>query len=292
MIPTNELLKEAKKKLKEHKIDEREARLLLSFVLGCSKEELIKFKEVQDRVAIEYKMVIARRCSGIPYAYIVGHKEFMRLDFKVDENVLIPRDDTEVLTEKVIELAKKIQKTSLNEIRIMDMCTGSGCIAIALAKNLKKAKILAIDKSKEALEVAEKNAKINDVEIEFIESDLFKTIEERFFDNEEKRFDIIVSNPPYIESSVIPMLQKEVKDNEPLMALDGGEDGLSFYRRISVEAKKYLKENGILAYEIGYDQANGVTEILKENGYQNIEIEKDYSGNDRVVIATMVQRFQ
>ena len=284
MIPTNELLKEAKKKLKEHQIDEREARLLLSFVLGCSKEELIKFKEVQDRVAIEYKMVIARRCSGIPYAYIVGHKEFMRLDFKVNENVLIPRDDTEVLTEKVIELAKKIQKTALNEIRIMDMCTGSGCIAIALAKNLKNAKILAIDKSKEALEVAKKNARLNDVEIEFIESDLFKKIEERFFDNEEKRFDIIVSNPPYIESSVIPKLQREVKDNEPLMALDGGEDGLSFYRRISVEAKKYLKKNGILAYEIGYDQANSVIEILKENGYQKIEVEKDYSGNDRVVI--------
>ena len=288
MVETRELLKYGKKKLKESGIDDREARLLLAYVLGARKEELSKYEVVQDRVAIEFKMVIAQRCNGRPFAYIVGHKEFMKLDFEINEDVLIPRADTEILTEKVIEIAKNLIKNSKKDLKILDMCTGSGCIAIAIAKNVRSAVVVATDKSKAALKVAKKNARKNDVDVEFVESDLFKAIKKSFFKDDENRFDIIVSNPPYIETNEIKGLQKEVKDNEPRMALDGGEDGLSFYRTISEEAKKYIKNNGILAYEIGYNQGEAVAKILRDNGYTDVEVIKDYSDNDRVVIAKMI----
>ncbi len=276
MISINDLLKEAKSKLNENEIDEREARLLLSFVLCAPKESLFKYKQIEEDIANKYKKIISKRCKGVPYAYRGGHKEFMKLSFIVNKNVLIPRDDTEILVEKITNIAKT--KCLQKEINILDMCTGSGCIAISLAKIIKNSKIIAVDKSKKALQVARKNAKQNNVKIKILESDLFEKIENI-------KFDIIVSNPPYIETGVISKLQKEVKDNEPIMALDGGKDGLFFYRRITKEAKKYLKEKGILAYEIGYDQKEKVMVILKNNGFNNIEVIKDYSGNDRVIIA-------
>jgi release factor glutamine methyltransferase len=286
MVATNELLIEAKKKLKEHDVDEREARLLLSFVLGCRKEEIPKYNEVQDDVASKFEQAVERRCERVPYAYIVGHKEFMKLDFKVNENVLIPREDTEVLVERVISIAQNLCKDNRKEVRILDMCTGSGCIAISLKKNLNNSIIVAIDKSKEALEIAKENAKNNGANVEFIESDLFEKLDIELFKNEEDRFDIIVSNPPYVEEEMIPKLAVDVNAYEPEMALNGGKDGLDFYRKISKEAEKYLKQKGVVAFEIGYYQANAVSKILEENGYENIEVAKDYSGNDRVVVAT------
>ena len=215
----------------------------------------------------------------MPYAYITGTKEFMGINFKVNEDVLIPRDDTEILVSKVIELIK--EKTNDSIIKILDMCTGSGCIAISIAHEFKNRNISvwATDISADALNVAKENALANDAKINFIQSDLFSELT--------NKFDIIVSNPPYIKSKVINSLQREVKDNEPLIALDGGEDGLDFYKRISNDAKNYLNNNGILAFEIGFDQKEEIIKILQDEGYTNIEAYTDYSGNDRVVIGTL-----
>lgn len=198
---------------------------------------------------------------------LYGYKEFMKLRFFVNDNVLIPREDTEILVQEAIELNKK---------SILDMCTGSGCIAISLAKYIEGAIVDAVDISKEALELAEKNADFNAVKVNFINSNLFENIS--------KEYDLIVSNPPYIPSLDIEELQSEVK-NEPHIALDGGDDGLDFYKKISKEALKYLRVDGILMYEIGYDQAISVSNILKNCGYKDIKVIKDFGGNDRVVIA-------
>ena len=273
-------LKEAKELLKQNEIDEREARLLLAFVLQVRKEELITFKEISEEQYKEYREIVSKRCNGVPYAYIVGHKEFMGLDFLVNENVLIPRDDTEVLVEKVLEIIKS-KKDEAQSLRILDMCTGSGCIAISLA-HLSNCEVVAVDKSSQALEVAKENANKNNVNITFVESDLFESL------SKENKFDIIVSNPPYIKKKVIDTLQKEVKEHEPMMALDGGEDGLFFYKKIASESKKYLTQNGVLAFEIGYDQADDVRAILENEKYGNIEVTKDLSNNDRVIIAQII----
>ena len=198
----------------------------------------------------------------------------MGLNFYVDENVLIPQPDTEILVEKAIEIAETTQKN-----KILDMCTGSGCIAISLAKNINNAQIIATDISNNALNVANKNAINHNVEnkIKFINSDMFNNIEEKF--------DIIVSNPPYIETVTINKLEIEVQ-NEPHLALDGGIDGLKFYKIITNNAFKYLNENGYLLLEIGYNQQESVTQLLQDTGkYKNIETIKDLGGNYRVVIA-------
>ena len=284
-----EALNIAKSKLIMCNISDREARLLLAHVLNINKEELIKYSEISDEQYTSFKNVISQRCNGRPYAYIVGHKEFMGIDFVVNESVLIPREDTEVLVETVVnEIYKYHEKNANSKIRILDMCTGSGCIAISLAWLLIKNEITdfnitAVDKSKEAIEVAKQNAnyilKDSSNKIEFIHSDLFESVDDDY------KYEVIVSNPPYIQTDVISTLQKEVKDNEPMMALDGGEDGLDFYRKISLEAKDYINTNGMIAFEIGYDQGESVMQILSNNEYKEIDIIKDFSNNDRVVLA-------
>ncbi len=264
---TKDALKQGRELLKKHEIDIKEARLLLAYAMGIDINELIKYDYCSDMEFENYIGYIKRRCDGEPYAYIVGHKEFMKLDFMVNKSVLIPRNDTEILVLEAIKLAKT---------KILDMCTGSGCIAISLAKYLDFAEVDAADISSRALSVAKKNAVNNDVKVNFIKSDLFENID--------KKYDMIISNPPYIKKSDMANLQKEVK-REPKLALEAGEDGLYFYEKIITSAKDYLAVHGMLLLEIGYDEAKDVTKMLKENNYKKIKKIKDLGGNDRVLIA-------
>ena len=264
--------------LKKHNIENStlKAKILLANVLNVKKEYLLinSNQELKEEDKIKYENCIKELIKGKPLQYITNKQEFMGLDFYVDENVLIPQPDTEILVEKAIEIAETTQKN-----KILDMCTGSGCIAISLAKKINNAQIIAVDISNNALNVANKNAINNNVEnkIKFINSDMFNNIEEMF--------DIIVSNPPYIETETINKLEVEVQ-NEPHLALDGGIDGLKFYKTIANNAFKYLNENGYLLLEIGYNQQNSVTQLLQDIGkYKNIETVKDLGGNYRVVIA-------
>lgn len=215
-----------------------------------------------------YREVLRLRGQRIPLQHITGEQEFMGLVFFVNEHVLIPRQDTEVLVEEALRHIKDGQK-------VLDMCTGSGCIIISLAM-FRNITAQAADISKEALKVACVNAKRHEREIRFLESDLFANVEESY--------DCIVSNPPYIASAEVQYLMPEVRDHEPLSALDGTEDGLYFYREIIKDAKEHLNEEGWLLFEIGWDQGVAVSELMAEAGYKNVEVKKDLAGLDRVVI--------
>ncbi len=273
-----EILKKEINNLKQNNIENStlKAKILLANILNVKKEYLLihSEEEIKQEDKIKYENCIKELIKGKPLQYITNKQEFMGLDFYVDENVLIPQPDTEILVEKTIEIAEKTQKN-----KILDMCTGSGCIAISLAKKINNTQIIAVDISNNALNVANKNAINNNVEnkIKFINSDMFNNIEEKF--------DIIVSNPPYIETETINKLEIEVQ-NEPHLALDGGIDGLKFYKTIANNAFKYLNENGYLLLEIGYNQQNSVTQLLQDIGkYKDIETVKDLGGNYRIVIA-------
>lgn len=273
-----EILKKEINNLKQNNIENStlKAKILLENILNVKKEYLLihSEEEVKQEDKIKYENCIKELIKGKPLQYITNKQEFMGLNFYVDENVLIPQPDTEILVEKAIEIAETTQKN-----KILDMCTGSGCIAISLAKKINNAQITAVDISNSALNVANKNAINNNVEnkIKFVNSDMFNNIEEKF--------DIIVSNPPYIETETINKLEIEVQ-NEPHLALDGGIDGLKFYKIIANNAFEYLNENGYLLLEIGYNQQNSVTQLLQDIGkYKNIETIKDLGGNYRVVIA-------
>ena len=220
--------------------------------------------------------MINDRLNGRPIAYIVKNREFMALDFYVEEGVLIPRPDTEPLVEEVIELSK-----GMKDVTIVDIGTGSGAISVSLAKYIKNSYVYSLDISDKALSIGKKNAVNNEVDdkIEFIKSDVFTGIKDRNL-----KLDIIVSNPPYIKKEDIKTLHTQVKDYEPYIALEGGEDGLDFYRTITEESLKYLKSNGILAFEVGHDQANDVCTIMENHGYKKIYTKKDLQGIDRVVI--------
>jgi release factor glutamine methyltransferase len=233
-------------------------------------------KELSDDEYNLFLSMIKDRINGRPVAYIVGNREFMGLDFFVKEGVLIPRPDTEVLVEEIIELCK-----NKDEVEILDIGTGSGAITVSLAKYIEKSTIKSLDISDIPLEVGKKNAMNNDVDnkIEFIKSDLFSSIKDKNI-----KFDVIVSNPPYIPKKDMDTLHTQVKDYEPYNALEGGIDGLDFYRDITDQSKSYLKEDGILAYEVGHDQAKDVSDIMKDNGYTKIYTKKDIQAIDRVVI--------
>ena len=219
--------------------------------------------------------ILYMRKMGEPLQYIFGEWEFYGLKFKVGEGVLIPRADTEILCEKAIEYIKD------KPLRVIDLCSGSGCIAAAVAKNCNNAFVFALEKDSKAYSYLLDNIKTLNLNVTPILSDVleYKTTE---------KYDVILSNPPYIKTEVIGTLQKEVL-KEPRMALDGGEDGLFFYREISKKAKDLLCENGKIFFEIGFDQAKAVTEILKENSFENIKIINDYNGLNRVVEATYKQ---
>lgn len=217
----------------------------------------------------EYESVIKKRTERVPLQYITGEQDFMGLPFKVNSAVLIPRQDTETLVEEALKRIKPGMK-------VLDMCTGSGCILISILKNVTGIEGLGCDISKQALIVAKENAKLNNVFASFERSDLFENVNEEF--------DVIVSNPPYIPTEVISGLMPEVSEFEPFQALDGREDGLHFYRRIISECKPYLKEGGYLLFEIGHDQGESVSELMKEGGFSNVSVVRDLAGNNRVVI--------
>lgn len=253
-------------------------KMLLSDILGKEKEYLLIHdnEELSQDVLDNFYAKLNRLKDEEPIQYILNKQEFMGFEFYVDENVLIPQPDTEILVEEVVDISKKINNNS-NELRVLDMCTGSGAIAISLSKLIENASVSASDISDGALNVAKENAIKNSVNIEFYKSDIFNDISKNV------KFDIIVSNPPYIQTEVIKGLSKEVQ-SEPFIALDGGEDGLVFYREIIKNAKDYIVEDGYLALEIGYDQKESVTNLLRENGYKNIYSKTDLAGNDRVVV--------
>lgn len=262
--------------LKDNNIEtpKLKARLLLQFTLNKPREYLIIYdnKEVLKENEEKYFENINKIVDGIPLQYITKSQEFMKLNFFVNDKVLIPRPDTEILVEEVIKIGKKIKKP-----KILDLCTGTGAIAISLAKYLTNSIVYASDISKEALEVAKINAKNNNVEVEFLKSDLFENIPK-------EKFDIIVTNPPYIRKDVIPTLERQVQ-NEPMLALDGGIDGLDFYRKIVKQGYEYLKYNSYLCFEIGYDQKIDIIEIIEnEKKYTDTYCKKDLYDNDRVII--------
>lgn len=233
-----------------------------------------KVLSVED--ADKVHALIEKRCERIPLQHLLGVQEFMSLDFKVNENVLIPRQDTEILVETVISHCRKVHGPK----RLLDMGTGSGAIAVSLAKYIDEAQVTAVDISEKALSVARENAALNGVQdkLTFIQSDLYERLHK-----EEKAYDVIVSNPPYIPTEDIKGLEPEVRDCEPILALDGGGDGLDFYRKLTENAEEYLKPCGLLAFEVGIYQAGSVTKLLESYGFTDIKVIKDLSGIERVV---------
>ena len=254
-----------------------EAELLLEKAAGLNRTALfLRGEEVLSEEALTvYEGYLSEREQGRPTQYILGEWEFMGLPFHVGEGVLIPRGDTEVLVETILE---KQQSEPIKSI--LDIGTGSGCIPVSLGHYGKFEKIMAVDISPKALGYATKNAAENRVSIDFYESDLFKNIPSEW----KGRLDAIVSNPPYIPKKDIEELMTEVKDFEPMNALDGGEDGLDFYRAIVEQGREWLKDGGWLFFEIGYDQGEDLRNLLKEFGYTEVEIRQDLAGLDRVAM--------
>ncbi len=241
--------------------------------LHIHKDEIVK-KDVEE----EYFEMIKKRNIGYPLQYMINKQEFMGLNFYVEEGILIPRPDTEILVEKIINIVK--DKFINKEVSILDIGTGSGAIAVSLAYYLKNSKVTAVDISDQAVKIAAINAEKNEVKnIKIIKGDLFNNL-----NLESEKFDIIVSNPPYIETDEIEKLQKEVSDFEPKKALDGGKDGLKYYKEIVKKFSQFSNSKSILSMEIGYNQGKAVKDILQNsNLFDNIEIDKDLSVNDRVI---------
>ncbi len=270
-----ECYKEGREALHQAQIPEAEldARLLLEHICATNRNDLLVHgdREVEEEKLAAYRAAIARRKERIPLQYITGQQDFMGLEFKVNEHVLIPRQDTEILVEEVM---RQMQDNS----RILDMCTGSGCILLSLLHYSNWCEGVGVDISREALGVAKANGEALLAEEKrptWLESNLFESVE--------GKFDIIVSNPPYIRTEVINTLMPDVRLHEPMQALDGTEDGLFFYRRITQEAPKYLTKEGILYFEIGHDQAGEVSKLMENAGFSDINVVKDYAGLDRVV---------
>lgn len=275
-----DLLDIASKTLKAEDIDTYmlDAQLLLCNVLAKDKVYIItnREKEVSAKDEKEYLNLIEKRKGKMPIKYILGETEFMGLDFDIEEGVLIPRGDTEILVEEVLSIVEDD-----DEIEICDLCSGSGAIGISIASYRKKVRVDEIDFYNIPEKITKKNIVKHGLEdrVSFIKSDLLtEAIKEG------KKYSIIVSNPPYIKAYEIDNLMDDVKKYEPHVALDGGDDGLIFYRRIIKESKYVLKENGVLAFEIGHDQGEDVSELMKEAGFSNIKLLKDLAGLDRVLL--------
>lgn len=255
-----------------------EAELLLSHLLQCERIKLyMQFdRPMNESELASFKTLVQRRIKGEPIAYIRGVKEFWSLPFKVGPGVLVPRPETEIIVERIKEEKRNFES-------ILDIGTGSGILAIVLAKEFPSSVITAIDASENALNYARENAEAHNVadRIQFEKKDFLNS-------DFSQQFDLIISNPPYISSSVIETLSNDVKNFEPREALDGGADGLIFYRAIAQQSSVLLKENGLLVVEIGEDQGKSATEIFTLAGLKEIQVIKDYSGLDRVVVAKKV----
>ena len=273
MSTYKELMQTGRQSLKQHKIEDADvdAWYLLSHVFQISRTDLLLKGDHAAPMSEQeqYLSYINLRAEKIPLQHITGTQEFMGLEFIVNKDVLIPRQDTETLVEEVLKES--------NNRSILDMCTGSGCIIISLEKLGKPSRAVGVDISDKALLIATANATKLEADIEFLESDLFEQIE--------GSFDIIVSNPPYIPTAEIAGLMTEVREHEPRTALDGREDGLFFYRKISAALEKHLNRGGYIFYEIGHDQGEAVKQILLDAGMTDVTIKKDLSGLDRVVSA-------
>lgn len=278
ILTLRQIYKEGQERLREADIEEAalDAWYLLEYVTGISRASYYGNPEmnVEEEKENAYFACVDRRSRHIPLQHITGEQEFMGYTFAVNEHVLIPRQDTEVLVEEALKIIRP-------GMRILDMCTGSGCILISLLKMAREKKHMegiegiGSDISEAALKAALGNADNLSVQAEFVRSDLFDSVD--------GRFDMIVSNPPYIRTSVIEELQEEVRLHDPYIALDGHEDGMYYYRRIIEESLKYIKNSGYLLFEIGHDQGKAVSELMEETGYSNVQVKKDLAGLDRVV---------
>lgn len=259
-------------KLKEAEIGEAQldARLLLEEVCGTDHNTLLCHgdREVSEAEEEQYRKALEQRAVHVPLQHLLGYQDFMGLRFQVNEHVLIPRQDTEILVEEAMRYLH-------DGMRILDLCTGSGCILLSLLHYSNDCEGVGVDISQEALQVAAQNAELLGIKADFLKSDLYEKVT--------GKFDLLVSNPPYIERKVIPTLMEEVREYDPYIALDGGEDGLDFYRRIIGGAQDYLKRGGQILMEIGSGQAKAVSELLREAGFKEIDVCRDFASLDRVV---------
>ncbi|MBF1161876.1 MAG: peptide chain release factor N(5)-glutamine methyltransferase [[Eubacterium] sulci] len=271
----------------------RDCKILYCYMMDIPFSKIIlEYQEVlQDRLCDKYFELIDRRSKGEPVQYIMGSQEFMGLEFIVNENVLIPRQDTETLVEDALEIINtgtlrgEDMDVKRKEWDILDLCTGSGAIGVSLARIANKVNVTCSDISEGAIKVAKENAQKHGVakSVKFEQGDLFKPFSKHF---RKQKFDMIISNPPYIKSSIIPTLQKEVCEHEPLSALDGGESGLDFYERIVSGVGSHLRKSGVLLLEIGHDQGEAVSGLLSRNGeFTSIRVLKDLANRDRIVFA-------
>lgn len=272
-----EACRKAEEILRKEKIEDasNDAWLLLEYVTGMTRARYYAdgFSQMRPEEEERYFALVKKRAGRIPLQHITGVQEFMGLEFIVNEHVLVPRQDTEVLVEE----AEKVVRKSGADLEILDMCTGSGCIAVSLKVRNPKIRCTAADVSKKALEVARKNGKKHEAELTFIESDMFSNVK--------GTYDLILSNPPYIPTEEIEALEEEVKLHDPFGALDGKEDGLYFYRILADRCPHYLNDGGRIFFEIGHDQSAAVERLLKEQGFSEISTKKDLAGLDRVVSA-------
>ena len=280
-----ELYEYGKSRLSEAGIAEAglDARLLLEYVCHADRNELILYAD-RERNSMEeqfYRMVIEKRASRIPLQHITGEQEFMGLSFQVNEHVLIPRQDTEILVEEAMRHLG-------DGMRILDLCTGSGCILLSLLKYSNECEGVGIDISEEALKTARENAEKLGLDAVFLAGDLFGPLADFVSERTPDRlFDMVVSNPPYIDTAVIDTLMPEVRDHEPFCALDGGADGLQFYRRILAEAPAHMRRGAVLLFEIGCGQGEAVARLMQEAGFVQVEVLQDYAGLDRVVCGSV-----
>lgn len=298
-LPLKEIIKIGENQLAASGVQDAaiDAKELYCYLMGIDRMRLmLRWQDIlQDNQCEEYFQLIEKRAARIPLQHITGVQEFMGLEFKVNENVLIPRQDTETLVEDALEVMRKgtlrgeeLPMKAKKSWAVLDLCCGSGAIGVSLAANETDAKVTCADVSDAALMVARENGSAHAKSVKFVKSDMFDAFKGRLGN---KKFDMIISNPPYIKKEVIETLEPEVKDHEPMMALDGGEDGLDFYRIIAQHAEDFLKKEGMLMMEIGHDQMEEVKGLIEASGkYSYVTGLKDLAGRDRIVVAVLAPK--